>query len=859
MSVPTGAHRAPTRYDAQPMTEQRDRDTDSDSASPAAAVTGGMRKRPRSSNDNTYTASANANANAACDQCRLRKVRCDRRQPECSNCRKAGVECNSSSTLKRVNHTKQFSGPPHSSSSALALTRPDFPRRDDFSVVLKHLEGVDQTLNTLTQLTRQIATRPCLHTTPLHSAVFPSRETTALPSTGCSCNSREDPSISVDHLTANEPLFETVKFDGGGERLYSYPAPLVLIKSLLHQATAALLEPELDQQGQAQTRDNGRETNNAQPLQNHPAARATLQQQLAAFPFDSPCREFVAAGDNNTITTPPRLMLNLFANGYLQNVNTRTPIFDETELYSAIDAHYSDEQPQSRQSMAWAVIINNIVLLELALETQVARGSRSNSHGIDSGILPTFLKNCDRAIGNLDPFMVPSLVNMQALMTLVLVARDFYNNATAERVCHVACQVGRTLGLHRPIARHPGRISDEPNQTPESAKQRERLFWVLYAMDKQRVFMTGQPCDLYSWDSDYQIVPHHSREEADCTISDAFNHMMLVWEDIYVNLYTIRAASAHGETRARQVRLVTSSIDSFAQEHVSPSPPEGVSALEPLQLELLYGYYVSRILALRGQRADEQSDYEIWKLARSSLRLILEVCKAPLTTARLSVLASMFRNYPAVSFVELVAFRLTGLFRGEECDSALHADVNLLQSVCDQLQLLQHDNLTHIFYARLYLGLSWILNTLKAMGEVLSRPSSQPPGAVAPSTPSGGSARSTEPSRNASNAPSPALPIISSACALRTIQANKVLPAQDFVQNGQQGLTNFGFFTSNMDHGNLAPEPLLSSCHFGASIPSLSRSEPEQGHNVPANSNPKWDDFNMDFLQEGIAQQQIWE
>lgn len=47
-------------------------------------------------------------ANPACDQCRARKVRCDRRRPECSNCSKSGVCCGFTNQSKRVNHIKQL-------------------------------------------------------------------------------------------------------------------------------------------------------------------------------------------------------------------------------------------------------------------------------------------------------------------------------------------------------------------------------------------------------------------------------------------------------------------------------------------------------------------------------------------------------------------------------------------------------------------------------------------------------------------------------------------------------------------------------------------------------------------------------
>lgn len=76
------------------------------------------RKRPRLRlNDqqnipSDIPSTSNANqSSAACDQCRFRKVRCDRQQPECSNCRKGGIACNQTSNFKRVNHTKQLQVP----------------------------------------------------------------------------------------------------------------------------------------------------------------------------------------------------------------------------------------------------------------------------------------------------------------------------------------------------------------------------------------------------------------------------------------------------------------------------------------------------------------------------------------------------------------------------------------------------------------------------------------------------------------------------------------------------------------------------------------------------------------------------
>lgn len=284
---------------------------------------------------------------------------------------------------------------------------------------MKQLNEVGHTLGVLTEITRQITSRPCPHA--IHPSYYPPHSNhpspNALPLSASGLldlvqqPNQDDRRASPDSRTANMPLSETIELDDGGERLYSYPAPLVLMKSLLHQAKGLLTDS--DQQGEDHE---NRRIRAVRGLQD-PVARATLQRKLDEFPFNSPYREFVPSSDMSPITTPPRLMVNLFVDGYLRNINSRTPIFNESRLHNAIDAHYSDKQLQD--SRARALILNNIILLELSLEIQSGRASRSASRVPNDDILPSFLRNCDRAISNLDAFMAPNLVSLQALMTLV--------------------------------------------------------------------------------------------------------------------------------------------------------------------------------------------------------------------------------------------------------------------------------------------------------------------------------------------------------------------------------------------------------------------------------------------------------
>ncbi|KAI1749202.1 hypothetical protein F4782DRAFT_542333 [Xylaria castorea] len=813
---------------------------DPDSDSTSAARTDHRRKRSRVDNDRE---DQNDPLPAACDQCRLRKVRCDRLQPECSNCRKGGYECNSSNTLKRVNHMKQL--------------------RDDFSDVMKQLNDVGHTLGVLTEITRQITSRPCPHAihpsyyTPQSNHTSPD----ALPLAASGLldfvqqSSQDDRRASFDPRAANMPPSETIELDHGGERLYSYPAPLVLMKSLLHQAKGLLTDS--DQQGEGQE---SRRTKAACGLQD-PMARATMQRKLDDFPFNSPYRDFVPSGDMSPITTPPRLMVNLFVDGYLRNINTRTPIFNESKLHNAIDAHYSDKQPHD--SRARALILNNIILLELSLEIQTGRASRSTSRVPNDDILPSFLRNCDRAISNLDAFMAPNIVSLQALMTLTLAAQEFYSDATAERVCQAACQVGRLMGIHRLEDRRQSEGGD-------TSDAQGRIFRILYAMDKQRVFMTGQPCDLHLFDSDQHIGPSRDQPDNDHPISDAFDHLMTIWEEIYLNLYSPRAARAGTEARLRQVRFVTGSLDRFAQAHarlLSPSSATNVEDEDLSRIELQYGYQVSQILVLRSEQDNEQSQSKMRDLARSSLRLILEVRKPPMTTARFALLARLFRRYPMVAFVELVAFRLTGSYDDfDATTTALLADISLLREVSEQLEIMQYDNLSHIFYARLSKGLVWALDTLEALVEILIRPSPRPQGVQTGFSQQSSvkDNRRTESSRNKSVAvPRSPTPDVFEAPArgpsnrgsqdLSRLRSSRQDDKEfgGHVGSGSRSrhaeITNFGFFTPDPERVEMISAPLSPVYQPSNSAFPASHTQLELGSG-PLSGNGPWN-FNLDFLQ----------
>ncbi|KAK8054549.1 C6 transcription factor [Apiospora phragmitis] len=785
----------PSPRDAQSQPEP-----DSDPAS-VTRTAGGRRKRARSNNDDPPL--------AACDQCRVRKVRCDRGTPSCGNCKKSGVECSSNLSGKRVNHTKQL--------------------RDDFSVVLTRLDHVDTTLAALTSFIQQVAARPVCSSHANSQFSSHANDPVPLPTPVLLDLDQPDTPESADNPTSENPPFDTCESD---EAANAFTDTQHHLPCYARQPVPLL---ESDEHGECHGHGGGETPFITFALQD-PHVRATLQRKVDEFPFRSRRPEAAVVGDLKPITTPPRLLCNLFIEGYLQHINPRTPIFDDAELHSAIEAHYREEHP--KEDSAWALIINNVVLLELGLEIQATRAPHSHSRGMNDDILPSFLRNCDRAIGNLNTFMVPNLANVQALMTLTLVAREFYSHNTAQRVCQAACQAGRTFGLHRSKAQLWG----EGSNSAESDTVRQPCIY------------DRSPCDLHMFDSDHR------------PFSDAFGQLANFWKEIYLKLYTSRAARASAETRARQVQQLSSSLDKYAQRHaesIPSSPSSSAGDTDPIKLELAYGFLVSQVLVLRCDRRNEKSQERMRALARKSLRLVLAVCKPPRTTPRLALLSSIVGNYPMVAFFELASYRLAVLFKTGEAGAGAQADITLLRAVCEHLQIPEHDKLTHIFYTRLKLGLEWARDLLEVLGEALASTQDKRHGEDYQQR---SRASSTCHSKHS---PIPTIPELLNVCPIRLPKmdpAHSSLPPSrpgetaDFGAAELAERTGFGFFTpmGGTDPVDLNSRPLSADCDFAPPATcSMAPSQSELASDFMTGSSD-WSNFNIDYFQETFGQGATW-
>ena len=131
------------------------------------------------------------------------------------------------------------------------------------------------------------------------------------------------------------------------------------------------------------------------------------------------------SGETSPPKLPPKGLLDASLESYFRQVNSTLPIFDEDSFCDNMHKNYEAGSDQANQ--AWIMCFNNVILQTLNARTasSFTKKPRNKSSSplradMEAKILSPFLINLRRAVGRLDCFHQPSLVSVQALMSMVI-------------------------------------------------------------------------------------------------------------------------------------------------------------------------------------------------------------------------------------------------------------------------------------------------------------------------------------------------------------------------------------------------------------------------------------------------------
>ena len=193
-----------------------------------------------------------------------------------------------------------------------------------------------------------------------------------------------------------------------------------------------------------------------------------------------------------------------------------------------------------------------------------------------------------------------------------LIARDYIHYNVFERIFDRVCQLAKQMGLHE-----RGTVSENP--TPEEV-ERQSVLWVLYSVDKERLFIRGPPCRIYMFECHLHLP---QAEMCKQQIIRANLRLTCLVEEIYKHLYSPKASRQDIKTRHKVVHQLESRLENLARE-----AKDTLAAAQctfnvdmTLSLQLKYALYVTMLL-IHSRTMDEQKKQIRLHNARKALQII---------------------------------------------------------------------------------------------------------------------------------------------------------------------------------------------------------------------------------------------
>ncbi|KAI1209353.1 uncharacterized protein F4807DRAFT_91319 [Annulohypoxylon truncatum] len=592
---------------------------------------------------------------AVCDQCRIKKIRCGREKPFCSNCTRLGHRCEWSGNGKKGSQT-----------ALLSHTIEGLSRR------LESLE--DALAETQNSVKRLAAGTPILTDDPVvlqPSHTWPTPEDTS-------------------PITYNAPIFKRPlgHFLRGQnvENTERYFEPTSL-ESLLYNIRDSIIEPLVSGGSQNQC------------VREH----ALLAQQK----FDLlVIREEKTIRDGTLPTAPPISILKAMIEPYFSTINPHFPIWTKESFERVVTS--LQETDSSDQDLGRVVCSNNLILMTLAANLlhpprpDKSNRSRSvrNTSSIDLDLTKGFLANARRAIENAELLLSPRLVNVQALLSLCVVAQEHMSPVVFMRLFNMAMQCAKSIGVHN---------WEICAREQEDTREQQCVSYCLYILDKAVCWTVGASISIPLSDI---YIDTTLKSSHDMTIDSLIAKAKLaeIQEEIYLEIYARRAPARTEE----QVQLTISKFNQKLRDWLTESnkdqqDPSTTAPQESIwKIEHSIGFTCTQLLYMWPFREHPDVTSQRTEVSRRCMRLLLCLWGSSAELGHQGILPRIVASYPPLYLYEISAQILNG---DEEQDSS---DVELLQSFVEMLQIITELQEENSYNRRLYEVSSILMEVVSA-------------------------------------------------------------------------------------------------------------------------------------------------
>ncbi|KAF7171585.1 hypothetical protein CNMCM5623_003954 [Aspergillus felis] len=325
---------------------------------------------------------------------------------------------------------------------------------------------------------------------------------------------------------------------------------------------------------------------------------------------------------------PPFAILDAMTEPYFTTTNDHFPIWTK-KRFTQMATTLRQSTPSERD-LASIVCCNNLILMAMSAdslgshqrESMMSKQTRKTS-SIDFDLIVGFLINGKRAVSNIDQLVSPHLINVQALLSLHIVAQVYLSIGLSETLLALATRCAKSIGIHQWHS-FQGQLSDD------DIKERRNLSYCLYILDKALCWTAGSspsiPASKVHFDP--RLVPSENGIPP-CLVAKA--EMARIEETVYLEIYAVHV-QARDEDLVRgfaatilsrlQVCLTESGVDlNKIQKSFEGSASNLQLAIRYLSVQLLLIWPHKHHPDPMFQRAPE--------VARMCLKLLLRLWHSP--------------------------------------------------------------------------------------------------------------------------------------------------------------------------------------------------------------------------------------
>ncbi|KAF3920575.1 hypothetical protein ABW21_db0200166 [Orbilia brochopaga] len=378
-------------------------------------------------------------------------------------------------------------------------------------------------------------------------------------------------------------------------------------------------------------------------------------------------RDYIAPSRDEAI----RLIDNFF-----ERINKFFPLFRYDSFMKNVNKMY--EKPSAMSDRGWLVCFNNVLLFSLY-------GMGTNKkEDIQIALVEKYFYNSWAAFDDVSILLTPNLINVQALLTLAIVAQEISKPGLCWMLLSQACRLAQAIGLHRQS--HPAQ-----NFSEEESVERQLVFWTLYVMDKALSLTFGRSTCLPDFDVDVDLPDNVTGNVLLTQHFSGWVWLAKIQSQIYMRLYSASACRASDEDRQHAAKELELELRNWWAQNgagLQLIPSIGLFEKQYLELEIKFSFHNSMIMIHRVNKGGgELSEAICLDSARTSVQLIKQTLEVNNEAADGSVLLWLFQYFPFTPFFVL----FSNVIRNPE-DKSSRDDFVLMQHVVSYLDRMKAAN-----------------------------------------------------------------------------------------------------------------------------------------------------------------------